>query len=282
VLYHSHVLGIYDQFFNRYTNWYSIDGRVKIPKSYKNQEQLAETIDDFTLYVDKNEVLDLPEQQFIKRTVAMTPELRVIYKQLEDEMVAEIGEDLLVASNRLVQGLRLHQLTSGYYPTEEGELRELDTNPKLDELMELVDEIGHYPFVVFTRFRQDVLLISRAFKAAGIDTRLLVGGTYQHDEWQAGAGQALIANIQAGNAGIKLTRARYFVYYSVGHSRTDYTQSLSRGHRPGADLNHPVTYYQLAVDGTIDTEIWRGLEGKGQMSDYLLQELTNAIRSKST
>jgi len=270
--------GSWQEFFVKHVNYYEYN-HTKIPKSYKNLDSIQNTLNGFLLRIDTDDVLDLPEAHHKTVLLPMPKPMKDAYEHLETDMVANIGADLLIASHRLTQALRLHQLSSGYYKTEEGEYKPLvkdSDNPKLQALLEILDEIDGKPIVVFTRFSYDVDLIASALDKLKITYKKLIGGLHEHSEWQKGEGQVLLANIQTGSTGINLNRARYCVYYSVGYSRTEYTQSLFRI-RAQPDPTHPVSYWHLCIQDSVDVEIQHGLEGKGDMADYLLKGLVNRI-----
>jgi SNF2 family DNA or RNA helicase len=75
----------------------------------------------------------------------------------------------------------------------------------------------------------------------------------------------------AGGLGIDLTAARRCVYYSLGFSLGDYEQSLARLHRPGQ--GHPVTYYHLVAEGTVDRRVYRALSKRRDVVESVLEEL---------
>lgn len=129
---------------------------------------------------------------------------------------------------------------------------------------------------MFTRFKEDVNLLREAFEKDGLEVKLLVGSTHEHDEFQAGSGDVLIANIAAGAEGIDLSRARYVIYYSVDHSRTMYEQSRWRVRRHEGGL--PITYYHLEMEGSIDEDIYKALQGKGKMKDKIADAIERRIR----
>lgn len=266
-------------------NWWAFYNRTAILKKiehfhmivgYKNLEDLAQRIDPFTMRVDTEDVLDLPPVMHIERVIPMTPTFKKFYEEFENEMLAEYGDDLLLANNKLTQSLRLHQLTSGYFPNTDSKMVKLGS-PKLDELLSILDEIGTAPVVVFTRFTHDVEMITERLRREGIPYRELTGSKHEHELWQAGEGQVLVANLSAGNAGVNLDRARYAVYYSIGYSRTEYDQSLYRIRRDGSDRTKHIVYYHLIVEDSIDVDIRTAMKNKGQVSDYLLSRITNRI-----
>ena len=271
----SKVLGTWTDFFGNYTRYYVKDN-IPIPTGAKNLDQLNKIVKPFTMRVDSEVVLDLPPALHIERILTMPKPMKRAYEEMHDDMVVEVGDEYVVANNVLEKVLRLHQITSGFIPLD-GYNRAIDTpskNVKLQELKAILDEVDGKPIVVFMRFRHDMELVTAMLDKEGITHRELSGRIHQHVEWQAGAGQVLLTNIQAGSEGVNLTRARYAVYYSIGHSRTNYTQSLARIRRPGADLSLPVTYYHLIMKDTIDEDIKAAMISKGKVSDRLLKGLT--------
>lgn len=274
----SQILGKYTDFFDHYTNYYVHDN-IKIPKGYKNQDELREILNPFTLYVDSELVLDLPKVLDIERIVPMNKAIRTAYQDMGNNFLVRMEHEVVTADSILEQGLRLHQITSGYLPNGVGEATAIvadKENPKLQATLEILDELGGKPVVIFTRFREDVRILQRNLESNGYSVRLLTGSVNQQMEWQyEGQGQVLIANIQAGGEAVDLTRARYCIYYSIGHSRSSFVQSLARIRRVGADLDHPVTYYHLMMENSVDLLIREAMTHKGEFADYLKSGITN-------
>jgi SNF2 family DNA or RNA helicase len=272
----SETFGSWTRFFDRYVD-YRMSGHIKIPKKYINLDELQEKIASFFLYIDRDKVLDLPPVQHITRRVNLEPAHRKAYEELKKEMIVRFDNDVLTIDNVLVLALRLHQIAGGFYkPDGSDEIREIKNGTaKLDALLGIAEEIGREPFIIFTRFKEDVERIEKALRSMDISTKKLVGGKDEHMEWQQGKGQALIANIQAGSAGINLTRACYGVFYSTGHSRTDYLQACARIDRPGQTRN--VTLFHVLAGNTVDIDIHNGLTRKGEVASELLNHFKLAV-----
>lgn len=264
--------GSWTRFFEQYVIYREVDN-IKIPKSYKNQRELADKIADIFRFVDRDKVLSLPPVTHITRKVRLDPKHMDAYRELRDEMILSglYNMDEITVDNQMVLALRLHQITGGFYqPDNKAEVQEIaNGKAKLEALMGVLDEIGDEPVVIFTRFTEDVNRISAALKKEKISHKVLVGGKDEHMLWQRGKGQVLIANIQAGSAGINLTRACYGIFYSTGYSNTDYTQACARLDRPGQ--TRPVSFYHIIAEKTIDEEIQAILRGKTKEANNLLR-----------
>ena len=270
----SYILGSWQTFFERYANYYLSD-RVKIPTSYKNLDELHRVIAPFTLHVDSREVLDLPKEHHETVLLDMPKPQRDAYEEMKLYMLLEIEDELIIPDNALVQMLRLHQITSGY--VEDKPLIADKANPKLQALKSILDEIGGKPTVVFTNFKYDVVLIARMLDSIGISYKRLTGDVNEHKEWMQGQGQVLIANIAAGGTGISLNRATFCIYYSMGVSRTNYSQSLWRIRAQDDPTN--IYYWHLCIKDSIDTKIKSALDSKGIVAKLLIDGLTNEVKN---
>lgn len=284
---HSRILSTWGSFMYQYCNTYDMGNGVQIIKSYKNLDKLGALLKPFTYYVESEAVLTLPEKQQIFRDVPLEGELRRLYHELENEMLATFGPDYLVADNQLVCELRLHQLTGGfvmpYAVDSEGRYKPTaavatmvdhpSADNKLKALLDIMDEIGDEPVVIFTQFKADVGKIAAALAKRGKVIKLLTGDTKEHVAFQEGQGDVLIANIAAGNAGITLTRARYVIYYTVGVSRTMFDQSEWRVRRPDSkhDIDLPVVEFFIRMTGTIDDTLWQRMTTKADLENQVLE-----------
>lgn len=266
----SETFGSWSEFFEGHVIYRMLD-HIKIPTGYKNLSNIADKLAPVFLRINRDDVLTLPPVQHIVRHVELSRKHMAAYKELRKELVLSLGGGELTVDNQMVLALRLHQITGGYYqPDERTETVELeDGRAKVEMLQGIADELGNEPFVVFTRFKEDVERVRAALKQLDITSRVLVGGRDEHRAWRQGEGQALVANIQAGNAGINLTRASYAIFYSTGYSNTDYTQAKYRIDRPGQ--TKPVTFFHIVARGTIDEDIRAVLGDKDERADELLQ-----------
>ncbi len=283
---HSHILGTWGSFMYQYCNTYDMGNGVQIIKSYKNLDKLGAILAPFTYHVESEDVLTLPEKQQIFRDVPLEGELKRLYRELQDDMIATFGPDYLVADNQLVCELRLHQLTGGfvmpYAVDNEGrykptaavatQVQHPSADNKLKALLDIMEEIGDEPVVIFTQFKADVGKIASALAARGKVIKLLTGDTKEHVAFQDGAGDVLIANIAAGNAGITLTRARFVIYYTVGVSRTMFDQSEWRVRRPDSkhDISLPVVEFFIRMTSTIDDVLWDRMTTKAALDNMVL------------
>jgi SNF2 family DNA or RNA helicase len=277
--YTSSILGSWSSFFQEYAIYYTI-GHNKIPKAFKNLDRLAKIMASFTTILRTEDVYNaewaakypgtpvLPPAHHDIHWLDMTSQMRSLYETMCERMLARDSGQIMVADNPLVNGLRLHMLTSGLYTGTHHEsgtrLTEADArtyeggNVKLDRLIDLLDEIGKRKVVIFTRFTQDV---DRIKAAVDRPTFELTGRAHEHLDFIKAKDGILIANINAGSASVDLTVASHCIFYTLDWARSNYVQALARVRRP--ESKHPVTYHYLLVRNSIDGLIYDTLQRKG-------------------
>jgi SNF2 family DNA or RNA helicase len=91
-------------------------------------------------------------------------------------------------------------------------------------------------------------------------------------DWQAGKTTVLVAQIQSGGIGIDLTRASYGVFYSLGHSLSEYLQAIARLHRPGQEKT--TRFYSLVATllgkTTVDGFVYEALSQRKEVIDAII------------
>jgi SNF2 family DNA or RNA helicase len=256
----------YHRFKKRYAEFGGFNAKEIV--GFKNEQELNQKIEAIAYQVD-SDVLNLPEAIHMYRTCQLDDKTRKLYDDLDQALYAEIDSGEITVANAMVKVLRLQQLTSGYLKTDEGELVQYG-NEKLNLFKELLGEIpAKEPVVIFCRFTSDIANVKAACKDAGRTCAELSGHENSLAEWQDGKYDCIAVQIRSGGVGIDLTRACYCVYYSMGHSLGDFSQSLARTNRPGQ--TRTVRYYHLLAEGTVDPTIYQALSKKQKVVDYILK-----------
>jgi SNF2 family DNA or RNA helicase len=250
---------------------------------YRNLRELTDLVDAHSARVRTADCLDLPEHQDIVLYCELPPRARRVYNDLEATLAAELDKGTLTASNALVRGLRLQQVTNGVVPGPEGE-EEIHT-AKLDVLQDLLADLtpdyaaDPEPVVVFCQFHTDLDAVYTAAKGAGRTSLELSGRRNELAAWQAGQADVLAVQIQAGGVGIDLSRARYAVFYSHTWSLGDYEQARARVLRPGQTRH--VTYYHIVAENSMDQVVQEALDRKSSVTEAVLGALSTAPRRRA-
>lgn len=217
-----------------------------------------------------------------------------LYKQMAEEMIAEIEEDIIDAKMAAVKVMKLHQISGGFIQkTEivgyEGEkvLKEtrvynVGDQEKLavfkDLVMEQLEE--DHKIIVACAFLNEITAISAWLNTKKIGYRVIKGGVSGEERSQIKRDfqndpkcRIIVFQISAATS-MTLTAGDVGIMYSTTYKWDDYFQWLKRLHREGQ--NKPVRIYRLVCKGTIDIKILRVLEKKQNFTDVLVDRMSLA------
>jgi len=267
----------YTRFKNRYGVWGGFQGYQLI--GLQNEAEFNKKFYSITFRADTSDVLDLPDEQHIPIPIELNVTAMRIYRELEQEFIADVVDGTVTVSNALTKLLRLQQVTSGHIKLDEDDKVTFLHGQKKQAIQDLLDGVAPgEPFVVFCRFTHDLMMVHDAAEAVGRSSLELSGSRRELERWQAGEADVLAVQIQSGAEGIDLTRACYAAYFSLGFSLSQYDQSLSRINRPGQ--KRKVTYYHLIAGGTVDGKVYKALSQKKKVIDTLLEDYSKTQDEK--
>lgn len=223
----------------------------------------------------KEECLDLPEQVDVEREVVLGAEEANAYISMLEDLKIELGDGDTLNAGCQARLMKLRQITGGgvYY---DGQSRTLG-NSKIDELKEVLDEIGNRQVVVWAEFTNEIDRILAAVHLSGRSAKVIDGRTVLDDRteaverFQRGELDCIVAHPAAAGHGITLTAACYCVYYSHSFSFETYQQSRDRIHRKGQQQK--CTYYHLVAAGTVDERILAALRTKQSAHESVMAML---------
>lgn len=147
--------------------------------------------------------------------VEMPQAMRRVYEQLDNELFAEVGGELVIAPTQLAKQVRLHQLATlpgMLFPS-------LGNGPILDNILDSVDDDPHT--VIYTYFTEAIPYIAQALKDRGHQNVFkLVGGTPQKvvdqviGEWKRTKGIIVISVRFAESFRVDTSHSAYFLSFS--------------------------------------------------------------------
>ncbi len=249
----------------------------------------------FVNMVKAKDCLDLPETVEEYRLVDMTAQQAKVYKDMKTEYIAEIkgfisddknkqiinmygiqmecisdvcdktpmnreeSTSFIVANIVLTKQMKLRQITSGFAIDENGvEVSIGSKNPKLDEMLSIVEECGKDQIIIWVEFKYEAKILSEALnKISGVSE--LHGGIPEPkridhvNDFLSGKNRFLIAHPKSAAHGLTFVNCRYEVFFSLSASWENYEQCRRRTLRMG-QINNCV-YFHLLTPDTVDTDM---------------------------
>lgn len=271
---------IFGPSFAAFRQKYAVMGgfQKKQVTGFQHLDELEALMRTITFRVSKD-VLDLPPETHVTYECDLSAEALRVYRDLEEDFVADVRQGRITAANAMVKLLRLQQVAGGWVKTDDGQLHRVDS-AKQKLLADTLEDIGpNEPVVVFCRFHADLDAVHEAAQQAGLTSLELSGRRDELVRWQQGEAQVFAVQISAGGVGVDLTRARYAIYFSLSFSLGEYDQALSRVHRPGQ--TRPVEHIHLVARNTVDRKIMRALEARAEVVEAVLAEIQSGARTKT-
>ena len=272
--------GSYYAFRNRYAEMTTMNVRgrsIQVVKEFRHLGELSESLQPFSYRVLKEDCLDLPPKNFMKRYVSLTPDQKKIYEQMKKHALATLNGKVTSTMTVLTQLMRLHQITCGHFTADDGTTQAVESN-RLNELMAILEETEGKA-IIWANYQLSVgEIIQRIIKEYGKDSYVHYYGLTSQEERQDNIRKFqnnpncrfLIGTPQTGGYGITLTQANTVIYYSNGYDLEKRLQSEDRAHRIGQKKT--VTYVDLICEDTIDEKIVKALRDKINIASEVMGE----------
>ena len=251
----------------------------------ENQKRLAERIRPYCHLVKKSECMDLPEQIDQYRVFQLGEDQKKIYKDMKEAAIAEIinespDPDYIVAKIALTKLIKLRQIISGFAIDAQGATLRMKTNPKLDELKDLLEDIGDAQAIIWCNFKKEIEDVSQMVG----DRACFMWGEVPVSEreqavidFRTGKKQFLVANPASAGHGLTFVNASIEIFYSMDFSYEKYEQARGRIHRYGQKNN--CLYIHLMGEDTIDGYILDVLKKKKTIDESVKDFISERNRT---
>jgi len=270
----------YYAFRNRYAEMKTmhVSGRsIQVIDKFQNLGELSDTVKQFSYRVLKEDCLDLPPKNFIKRHITLTPDQKKVYEQMKKAAIAVLNKKVTTTVSVLTQLMRLHQITCGYVTADDGSIQEVESN-RMNELMSILEETEG-KVIIWANYQFSVGdIIQKITKKFGKQSYVHYYGLTPQEVRQENIRRFqndpecrfIIGTPQTGGYGITLTQANTVIYYSNGYDLEKRLQSEDRAHRIGQ--KKAVTYIDIIAEDTIDEKIVEALRKKINIASEVLGE----------
>jgi SNF2 family DNA or RNA helicase len=255
---------------------------------YKHAEELKVMLEPNAVFAKLVDCVDMPSCNYLVRTPAMSDAQKAAYQSMLNDMLAQYGDYITMAKNRMTVSMRLQQISSGFIMGHDQEQdvhsdddpfwaedQDItpdqvvwlgDSNPKLEMLLRDVDELDK-PLLIITRFSAEAAkiydLLKDKYNVCLFTGWKTVGSL---EKFKAGEHDIVVANIAKISRGHNLQCAHTTLYYSNTFSMEHRQQSEFRTFRIGQ--KHPCTYVDY-VSCPVDQTILDSLKMKKGLLEYI-------------
>ena len=222
----------------------------------------------------KEECTDLPPVLTETREIPLTSQQVKYYRQLKDKMVMQAAGETITAVNAAAGVSKLLQISAGAAYTDDHEVVEFDCAPRLQVLLEVLEETNR-KVIVFAPFRHSIETIHTHLLKHNIASEVIhgdVGVSKRTDIFKRFQTlpdpRILVVQPQAASHGVTLTAADTVIFYGPVMSVETYLQCIARADRIGQDSTK-VTVIHLQ-GSEIEKKMFAQLEKRVRGHDILL------------
>ena len=284
---------------------------------YKNLEYLNDKVQRICIRKTKEECLDLPLRTIIDHSFTVENNQLEMYNGLVTSACAELGSGYLYEAPHAAAVLqKLLQVLSGVFiipppdicdgcrwvhscvdekikpytkrcqkittpPSQK--VQQLEQNPKLDLLAELLDEIlveQRNKVIIWACFVAELDTVENFLVGSKIPYVRVDGSNSSHAQEiasqfnESDTLKVYLGQIATGVA-LTLNSANYMIYYGLSYKLDEYLQSMDRNYRIGQES--PVFVYRLLCENSVLEFVARALAQKVDIADTLTDRIDCAF-----
>lgn len=222
----------------------------------------------------KEDCIDLPPVTFQHYDCDQTKEQKDAFKEMQKELVMDVGGNKITAANAGVKLNKLLQVCCGEVYDNNGNATTINSLNRLQTCNEIVEQARHkvLVFVPFTAALNQVAnyLRKKGHSVAVVDGRTSVGKRKKiFDDFQnTDEPRVLVAHPQTTAHGLTLTRADTTIWYVPIFSLEIFEQANNRMSRPGQKNKMTVA---MICSSWLERKVYEALENKAHMQNSVLE-----------
>ena len=232
-------------------------------QTQEDKERLFSRLSEGSVFLKKEECIDLPPKIFQIREYTMCKKQEEYYM----DMVNNIRDNINQWSKFefTAKLMKLREILSGFVINKDGTISEFKSN-KTEVLKQAIEEIGGKPIIVWCQFQYEIETLAKEFDGVALTSKTKDRNQIIRD-FKDGKIHLLFTHPKLLGKGLTFTNCTYNIYYSVSFSYEEFAQSQDRIHRIGQD--NRCTYIILQAKNTIDETIYKCLRRKKNVVDEL-------------
>lgn len=186
--------------------------------------------------------IDMPPIVYKTVDIEFTKEQVKAYADMKEHLYTEFANGEVSAANAAVKLNKLLQISAGAVKRDDGEPQLINCKPRLDALLELLEETPQRKMIVFVTFRASIDVVKNYFTEKRISCKVIYGDVSPQkrqeaiSEFQNSDLEVLVIQPQSSAHGITLTASSTIVWFSLIPSNELYQQGNARIYRAGQRL----------------------------------------------
>ena len=239
-------------------NWYQTD---------EDKERYFSRLSDKSIFVKKEDCVDLPEKVFEVRRFDMSARQRQYYEDLVNDIRENINQWSKFEFTAKL--MKLREVASGFVINKDQSVTDFE-NKKEQLLDETLKELGNRQIIVWCQFQHEIDSLAEKFGGVGLTSKTKDRNSVIRD-FKDGRIKLLFTHPKLVGKGLTFTGCTYCVYYSLSFSYEEFKQSQDRIHRIGQ--KNKCTYIILQARDSIEEKMYDCVQRKGNAVDELYLEM---------
>lgn len=273
-----------DATFGRFKEDYAVMGGFggHQVKGFRNLDRMQEIMSERAEVALKGEALDLPAASDVVVPVHLSSAEEAAYKRMKKDLQVTFRSGRTsTAMGRLAQVMRLRQITSGFLPDDEGNVREIGRS-RVQTVESIVRDTlaGERRVVVFAVFRREIDALRKALADPATEVEVITGDTPPEERLairrRFGSDDpgriVLIAQIRTLSLAVnELVTACNAVFAGLPAQRDVIVQARDRLNRLGQ--TRPCTFWYALAPRTVDDALYRAYVQRTDLERGLLEHI---------
>lgn len=272
------------RFITNYRNDYFVPDKRNgaVIFSYKAlpgaEEAIYKKISDMTISMKSTDYLEMPELISNEYKVYLSPSEMKTYKRFKNELVMELKDKEISASNAASLTLRLSQLANGAI-YDDDKVATYFHGKKLDALEDIIEAMNGKPTLVSYWFKHDLERIKERLDKLCVPYEIINSSTSIRN-WNEGKIQVGLINPASSGFGVNLQDGgSTLIWFGLTWSLELYEQTIARLWRQGQKSKTVVVIHIVASD-TVDESILKALKTKDKTQSALIEAVKAEIKRR--
>ena len=239
------------------------------------EKQIYDKISDITISMKAIDYLQMPELLMTESRVQLSKQEAERYKQLKQDLVLDLPDGEITATNAAALSNKLCQMSNGAIYDDENNMIPIHSR-KLDALEDMIESANGKPVLVAYWFKHDRTRITERLRKLGVVYQEIKSAE-SIKNWNSGKLQVALIHPASAGHGLNLQAGgNFLVWFGLTWSLELYQQTNARLWRQGQQ-SETVVIQHIITKGTIDEHILKALQAKDETQTALMQAVKAEI-----